>query len=147
MQLYKHLIRLYVKRNMKTHWLFIFLILGILSGCQKESDTGTFLLNEELTLKTGVVYRSPSDNLSVKVVKITDSRCAIGVVCIWQGEATVNLEVKGSTVFEVEISTYHHPVDTVNNLIFKLIDVLPYPKYQVDVPDSEKTVTLQIDKL
>jgi hypothetical protein len=132
---------------MKTYLIYILLMLGILSGCKKETDTGTFLLNEELTLKTGVVYRSPSDNLSVKVVKISDSRCAIGVVCIWQGEATVYLDVKDVKTWEVVLSTFHQPIDTVNNYIFKLIDVLPYPKYQVEVPEDEKKVILQINSL
>jgi hypothetical protein len=133
---------------MKLNWfIIIVLFLAILGSCKKEQENALFGLNQELTLKTGDIRNSKSDNLSVKVLKISDSRCAIGVVCVWQGEATVNLEVRGSTVFEVMLSTYHHPVDTLNNLIFKLIDVFPFPKYGVEVPDSEKSVILKIDKL
>jgi hypothetical protein len=132
---------------MKTNWCFIVIFLFILGACKKEQETAPFGTNQELTLKTGDIRSSKSDNISVKVLKISDSRCAIGVVCIWQGEATVNLEVKRSTVFEVVLSTYHHPVDTINNFIFKLIDVLPYPKYGVEVPDSEKCVVLKIDRI
>ena len=132
---------------MKTIWYFILLFLFILGSCKKEQEAAPFGTDQELTLKTGDVHSSKSDNLSIKVLKISDSRCPIGVVCIWQGEATVNLEVKASFVFEVVLSTFHQPVDTVNNYIFRLVDVLPYPVYGVEVPDSEKRVVLKIDRL
>ena len=132
---------------MKTNWCFLILFLFLLGACKKEQDTAPFGTDQELTLKTGDVRSSKSDNISVKVLKISDSRCPIGVVCVWQGEATVNLEVKESTVFEVVLSTFHHPVDTVNNFIFKLIDVLPYPVYGVEVPEKDKKVVLKIDRI
>jgi hypothetical protein len=132
---------------MKTNWCVILIFLFILGSCKKEQETDPFGTNQELTLKTGDVRSSKSDNISIKVLKISDSRCPTGVVCVWQGEATVNLEIKEATVYEVILSTFHQPVDTVNNLIFKLIDVLPYPKYGVEVPDSEKCVVLKIDRL
>jgi hypothetical protein len=128
---------------MKTNWYFILLFLFILGSCKKEQESAPLGLNQELTLKTGDICSSKS----VKVLKINDSRCPIGVVCVWQGEATVNLEVKESSVFEVVLSTFHQPVDTVNNFIFKLIDVLPYPIFGVEVPDSEKSVVLKIERL
>jgi hypothetical protein len=132
---------------MKTNWCFIILFLFILGACKEEQESAPFGTNQELTLKTGDVRSSKSDNISVKVLNIGDSRCPTGVVCIWQGEATVNLEVKESTVFEVVLSTFHHPVDTVNNFIFKLIDVLPYPVHGVEVPEKDKKVVLKIDRL
>jgi hypothetical protein len=132
---------------MKTNWCYIVLFLFILASCKKDQEDPPLGLNQEFILKTGDIRSSKSDNLSIKVLKIGDSRCPIGVVCVWQGEATVNLEIKESTVFIVELSTVHHPVDTVNNFIFKLIDVLPYPIYEVEVPDSEKRVVLKIDRL
>jgi hypothetical protein len=145
----KHLhITSYIKSHkMKTNWCFVVLFLFILVSCKKEQESAPFGLNQELTLKAGDICNSKSDNLSVKVLKINDSRCPIGVVCVWQGEATVNLEVKEASVYEVVLSTFHQPVDTVNNLIFKLVDVQPYPKYGVEVPDSEKCVVLKIDRL
>ncbi len=132
---------------MKTYLTFILFIAGFLTGCQKDQDNGSFILNREVKLKAGTLYNCPSDLFSVKITRITDSRCPEGVYCIWQGEATVYLEVKEIQSSEVVLSTFHQPVDTVNNYIFKLVDVLPYPKYQVEIPDSEKIVVLQINKL
>lgn len=128
----------------------ILLILAF--SCKKEQETVPFGTNQELTLKTGDVLNSKPDNLSIKVLKISDSRCPIGVVCIWQGEATVTLEVKEISSFDeaigtVVLSTVHQPVDTMSNFIFRLIDVLPYPVYGKEVPDSDKKVVLKIDRL
>jgi hypothetical protein len=132
---------------MKTYLTCILFIAGFLAGCQKDQDNGSFILNQEVKLKAGTLYTCPSDPFSVKITRITDSRCPEGVYCIWQGEATVYLEVKEIQSGEVVLSTVHQPVDTVNNYVFKLMDVLPYPKYQVEIPDSEKIVVLQINKL
>jgi hypothetical protein len=116
-------------------------------SCKKEQETAPLGLSQELTLKTGDIRTSKTDNLSIKVLKINDSRCPTGVVCIWQGEATVFLEVKENSTFDVTLSTFHQPVDTVNNYIFRLIDVLPYPVYGTEVPDSDKKVVVKIDRL
>jgi hypothetical protein len=137
---------------MKTYWCFLILFLFLLGACKKEQETAPFGTDQELTLKTGDIRSSKSDNISVKVLNIGDSRCPTGVVCFWQGEATVNLAVISTSSFDetigtVVLSTFHHPVDTVSNFIFKLIDVLPYPKSGVEVPDSEKKVVLKIDRL
>ena len=147
-QLLKPLSLLYVKRVMKTTTaIFFIILLFIITGCRKNTGEDVFVLEKEVKFKAGEAYTAQKDNLTVTVKKITDSRCPIGVVCVWQGEATVYLDVKDGQSWEVVLKTVHQPVDTVNNYIFRLIDVLPYPKYQVEVPDSEKTVVLQIDKL
>jgi hypothetical protein len=132
---------------MKTSVYLAFVLLFLMGACKKEQEPSALELNQELTLKTGDICDSKPDNLSVKVLKIYDSRCPIGVVCVWQGEATVNLEVKSGSVFNVELSTFHDPVDTVNSFIFRLIDVLPYPVNGVEVPDKDKKVVLKIDRI
>lgn len=132
---------------MKTTGIIITILLFVLSGCKKNSGEDDFVLEKELNLKAGEVYTAQKDNLTVTVKKITDSRCPIGVVCVWAGEASVWLDVNDGKSWEVVLKTVHQPADTVNNYIFRLINVLPYPVYQVEVPDSEKVVVLQIEKL
>jgi hypothetical protein len=132
---------------MKTIAIFLIFLTLIVSGCIKNDEPESFLLKQEVKFKAGEVYTAQKDKLKVTVKKITDSRCPIGVVCVWAGEASVWLDVNDGQSWEVVLKTVHQPIDTVNNYIFKLIDVLPYPIYQVDVPDSEKIVVLQIDKL
>ena len=137
---------------MKTIGYITLFLLIIMGSCKKEQETGPLELNKEVTLKTGDVRNLNPDNLSIKVLNINDSRCPIGVVCIWQGEATVTLEVKETSSFDeaigsVVLSTFHQPVDTVSGYIFRLIDVLPYPVYGVEVPEKDKKVVLKIDRI
>jgi len=95
----------------------------------------------------GKVYTSENSDIAIKIEAIHDSRCPVGVYCIWQGEATVDLEVIQNEHWKIHLSTLLHPADTINNFIIKLIDVIPYPVYGTDIPDSEKRVILQIDPL
>jgi hypothetical protein len=132
---------------MKTLWCFMGILLFLAFSCKKDQEAASLALSRELTLKAGDICESKPDKLSLKVIKITDSRCPIGVVCIWQGEATVYLEVKESSTYNVTLSTFHQPVDTVNSYVFRLIDVLPYPVYGVEVPEKDKKVVLKIDRL
>ncbi len=129
------------------HLIYILLAVIILTGCKKETEPGMIELNEEVSMKTGVIYRSPSFDFSVKVLEINDSRCPTGVVCIWMGVATVRFEVKEKQTSELVLDTFQHRSDTLNNHIFRLIDVLPYPVWQKDIPDSEKKVILEITRL
>jgi len=137
---------------MKTSIYIAFSLLFLMVSCKKDQDPAGSELNQELTLKTGDVRNLNPNNLSIKVLNISDSRCPTGVVCVWQGEATVTLEVKESPSFDQAIgtlilSTFHQPVDTVSGYIFRLIDVLPYPVYGVEVPEKDKKVVLKIDRL
>jgi hypothetical protein len=137
---------------MKTTGLVTIILLFLLGSCTKDQDTGGLEMNKEVILKTGDILDSKSDNLYIKVLNINDSRCPIGVVCVWQGEATVTLEVKETSSFDeaigsVVLSTFHQPVDTVSGYIFRLIDVLPYPVYGVEVPEKDKKVVLKIDRI
>lgn len=124
----------------------LLLVVFVLSACKKENEEEALTLNREVNLKAGSIYRSTAEDFSVKVTRITDSRCPEGVQCIWQGEATVYLDVVGSETWKLVLSTFHNKADTLHDYIFTLVDVLPYPVYQVDVPESKKTVVLQIDK-
>lgn len=137
---------------MKTSVYIVIILLFLMGSCKKDQDPAGSELNQELTLKTGDVRNLNPNNLSIKVLNIGDSRCPTGVVCVWQGEATVTLEVKENSSFDEAIgtlilSTFHQPVDTVSGYIFRLIDVLPYPVYGVEVPEKDKKVVLKIDRL
>lgn len=118
----------------------------LLLACNKESGSGEFSFDQELNLRAGRSYTAGGDNLSIKVTQINDSRCPIGVVCVWQGEATVRLDVSDGNLFRLTLSTLRQPADTIGPYIFRLIDVLPYPVHGREVPDAEKTVILEVRK-
>lgn len=132
---------------MKPIFASILLLAGILMACRDKRESEPLPVKDELNLKTGKVYPAMMDNLAIRIKEISDSRCPIGLVCFWGGEVTVTFEVKHTTAFDLTLTLHRHPVDTVDQYIFRLIDVLPYPVYQDEVPDSEKTVVLEVQHL
>ncbi len=131
---------------MKTHLLFFIFLMGIVIACKEDTVTDPATSDNDLKLKTGKVYNFENNDFTVKIKQINDSRCPVGVVCVWQGEVAVFFEISNGQTWDLVLKSVHQPVDTLNGYIFKLIDVLPYPVYQVDIPDSDRTVILQIDK-
>lgn len=125
----------------------VLIMAGVLVACHDNREPGPPLENDQLSLKTGKVYTAMEDDLQIRIKEIYDSRCPIGVVCFWAGEAQVNFEVTGKTKFDLTLILHRQPVDTVDQYIFRLVDVLPYPVYQKEVPDSEKTVILEVKRL
>lgn len=69
------------------------------SSCQKESlgepKTINFNQDFELGLNDSIIVESVGNRLSVQLVEISDSRCPEGVQCVWAGNATVRIDLKG----------------------------------------------------
>ena len=65
----------------------IFLVIAVallLFGCTLSSQS--FSLDEPFQVREGLTYYNAAQDLSVKVISFTDSRCPQGVECIWAGE-------------------------------------------------------------
>lgn len=95
----------------------------------------------------GDEYFSEENSLEFKVSAIQDSRCASDVVCVWEGEAVVKVEVASPFSGTLELSTFDNQIDTLNNYSFELIQVSPYPisTEVIDLEDYE--ITLKIKEL
>lgn len=125
----------------------ILILAGLVAACQDGGESGLLPEKDQMSLKTGQVYPAMLDNLHIRIREIHDSRCPVGVVCVWAGEASVTFEVKIKETFDLTLVLQRQPVDTVDHYFFRLIDVLPYPVYPEEVPDSEKTVILEVKRL
>lgn len=132
---------------MHSHYISLIFLTLFTAACMEEPAPNPEISGREVTLEMGKVYAAENRDLTIKIESIQDSRCPVGVYCFWQGEASVHLEVIQNEHWKIHLSTFLHPADTINNFIFKLIDVVPYPVYGTDIPDSEKRVILQIDPL
>ncbi|MFA6269236.1 MAG: hypothetical protein WCW13_02255 [archaeon] len=69
----------------------------LLFGCI--SSTQTFALNEPFQVKAGSTFYNQTQDLTLKVISFSDSRCTIGNQCFWAGELGVNLQVNDTNVF------------------------------------------------
>lgn len=63
---------------------------------------------------------------------VNDSRCPIGVECVWEGEAVVAIHIKlpDGTEESMELTlgvTREHPPATIGDWKISIVELLPYP--------------------
>jgi len=131
--------------------ILVFLTFGLIS-CEEQVDSTIFRYGVETDFRKDVVYTSEDNALKIEIGKISDSRCPTGVVCIWQGEATVTIRalhfLSSSMMGDVTLSTFHNPTDTLGSTwSFKLLNVKPYPVYQQEVDSSSLVTTMVINRI
>lgn len=110
-----------------------------LTGCEKEE------------LKVGDKFKE--DGITVEVISVSDSRCPEDVVCVWEGEATVQLKMtgdEGEHQFYLDLLESYYAKDTIigsHKIILQ--DVLPYPvnSDQSTTDNSKKKVKIDIKKV
>ena len=76
---------------------------------------------------------------SVEVLEISDSRCPIGLLCIWGGEASVKFKIE-SNVFLLKVGESKDFTIDQRNFRITLKDVAPYPVYQNDNTKKQHAV-------
>lgn len=117
----------------------------IFLSCNKEDEAD--LVSFQKNFQIGEEYFSVDNSLKFKVSAIQDSRCASDVVCVWEGEAVVKVEVESPFTGTLELSTYDNQIDTLNNYSFELIDVSPYPISTQVIELEDYDITLKIKEL
>ncbi|MEX2178246.1 MAG: hypothetical protein WD801_06020 [Gemmatimonadaceae bacterium] len=98
---------------------------------------------DTLTITLGASATSRDGALRVAFLRLVqDSRCAVNVTCVWEGDATVRLRADAdrSTV-EATIHTALDPRTlTAGRYVLSLLDVLPYP----GAADSARTPEVRL---
>jgi hypothetical protein len=143
---------------------FLLLVCGILfNGCLgNKHDTGEVRIAKETIAasldssfqlshnQTAVVE---SESLSVKFLNVTeDSRCPVGVKCIWAGQAVVELEIKShdnepdSMALISQSGRGDLAIKQLNGLIVNLVKVEPPRKRNQEIPLSKYLITLNISR-
>lgn len=126
---------------MKAKLFILIVFAGLFFACDKsELDSDIFRFGEETGFQQNQTYHSVDGHLSFRIDSITDSRCPVGVYCIWSGEARVFLSVHLNQVVRDTISTLDD-AHYIQNYKFELVDVLPYPDLSVQ-QDAEKRVVI-----
>jgi len=132
---------------MKNLLYFPFLILLFLLSCEDETADGKFDFGEDEIFHTDQYYRSGDNSLKISIREINDSRCPADVVCIWQGETVVKIEIESPQNSTVSLKLYEDPIDTIGNYSFELKDVSPYPVSTETTLFRDYDVTLRIEKI
>jgi len=145
---YFYFITSIIKINIMKKLVLILFTAGLIFyGCNEEIFPETFILGLEKDYQVNKNYQSDDNALKFEITVINDSRCPSDVVCIWQGEAVVKIEVKAPTKGTIELSTFDNLTDTVGLYSFELVNVAPYPVSTRTIDPDDYDVTLMINKL
>ena len=134
---------------------FCFILMTGLSGsiCEKRPapfvpGSHSFVLGDTLVVRIAETWADESNTISVRFDSMAeDSRCPLHVECFWQGNAKAMLTcVSGTGHAEFGLNTYSgFPRDTtVFGRDVTLIDVMPYPVWQVPISKEDYSVKLVV---
>jgi len=97
------------------------------------ADSGKNVILDQFQLKINQIASEPN-NISVKFLNVTtDSRCPSDVTCIWQGEATVVVDITknnqdlGNFDLKSGLGDKNATVQIPGGYFLQIIDVEPYP--------------------
>lgn len=137
---------------MKYSYLFLITLLLSLTSfiCNKNNDSDK--LGQTLTLKLNESVDIQKDQLTVTFKEVVeDSRCPTGVECVWEGQASIKLDINNAESVAIILRAGKDDLakDTLNGFIYTLLEVSPYPDATVTLPIPLKdyTIDIQVDKL
>jgi hypothetical protein len=106
-------------------------------------------ISEPFTLKFNQGAMITFDNILVRFSNITsDSRCPSDVTCIWQGEVSIQVDVKQeNTTFENIILGENDEVPIFGKYFIRLLKVEPYPQSTHMIQQDDYIATLVITKI
>jgi hypothetical protein len=122
------------------------IILGIVFGCAQQTKTREVKMNEEFTLGINGQVFIKTENLTVEFVSVLeDSRCPVGVDCLWEGNAKIRIKVskadEESTAFE--LNTHLEPTNiSFRNYKIYLVRIEPEPKADISAKTENYSATL-----
>ena len=133
---------------MKSKFIFfIFCATFLFFSCSKNDVENDSSFELEKSFKINGEYQSNEHSLKFKLTEINDSRCAIDVVCVWEGMVTVKINVEKPVFGTIELNSFNNPIDTLANYSFELIDVLPYPISTQTTDLEDYDVMLRVKKI
>lgn len=132
------------------------LILVLLTACEYRDcdclcsayESEQVHINDTLRLKYTEIYCNPEYEFLIGFDSLEDSRCPLGAVCIWEGNAgiTITFKSRSQAYSSFRLNTHSSFLtDTlVDGLRFELIDVLPYPEINKDYAPEDYELLLYI---
>ena len=128
------------------------------SNAQNNSNTANnsngerAVLGREFKLGYGRETVVEGSGLRVKFAEVVaDSRCPVGVTCVWEGDAEVRLDVAGAGGAEASQVTLHTSdrfgrESKHAGYVFKLVSLTPQPKADSKLNPSDYVLTLSVSK-
>jgi hypothetical protein len=137
--------------------LTLILLSGLLiTGCEllqcdcycTNYTAGELKLNETVDLAYNEMYCNSNYEIRISFDSLQDSRCPIGALCVWEGNARVKVYVQqsgiGPAAFWLNTNVQFLTDTVVNGLRYELIDVLPYPEMDKEYQPDDYILQMHI---
>ncbi|MGD2134700.1 MAG: hypothetical protein PVF27_01015 [Gemmatimonadales bacterium] len=119
-------------------------------ACTAPADPGpdaavTAQDGESVELRVGEAVTLDGGAITIEFLSvIEDSRCPKSVVCVWQGDGAVELEVRWNQSTRIDtLHTTLDPISTaVDTVLITLTHLAPYPQVPGTIPQEEYVLTL-----
>lgn len=131
--------------------LLVLLFCTILFGCEKlDLTSNDFKINDTFELKAQITSHNYENGISIYLDSVLyDSRCPLGFLCLWEGNAKVRFKfISNHAANNLILNTYNQfQTDTVvNGYKITLLSLAPYPKSGVKIEQKEYRATMIIKK-
>jgi hypothetical protein len=125
--------------------LFTFVTLALV-GCDETITGPTRPLNTEFVLAPG--QTATVENVRVMFQRVAgDSRCPADAVCVWGGDALVQITAKSSSATrDYELHTGNREPVVHDDYTIHLVRVDPYPFSASSIEPDEYRVTLRVSR-
>jgi hypothetical protein len=126
--------------------LLVASLLLLLAACDEPLTSATAPIDREFVLAPG--ESSVVEEITVRFVRIAaDSRCPADVVCVWAGDAQVQIVVTSTGQSkEYELHTMDKKPVTHDGYTVNLLKVDPYPSTSKKIEPEDYRVTLKVTK-
>jgi hypothetical protein len=126
--------------------MLLALLLLTLAACDESLTGPTVPIDSEFVLAPG--ESSLVEDVSIRFVRVaTDSRCPADVVCVWAGDAQVQIVVTSRrSTKEYDLHTSDMKPVVHEDYTIHLVKVEPYPFTSRTIAPEEYRVTLKVTK-
>ncbi|HKI88124.1 MAG TPA: hypothetical protein VKA38_03790 [Draconibacterium sp.] len=127
----------------------VFIILTTLFfafSCSEEPLNDSFELNKLQTFIPGVTYHLENTETTFRINNVSDSRCPKRATCIWAGMVQIDLIFQSLTTDTLRLNTLNNQSDTIENYVFHLMEVDPYPELDKEINLEDYRLTMNIFK-
>lgn len=138
--------------NNRFHFIILISLLGILftSSCS-DNTSDNYEFGTEITIQFGETINVGNEGLQFKLDSITEGRCPLDVVCVWEGVANVEFSqiLTGQTeAFNLNIRGLCEEDCgediNINNYNIELIELNPYPTSTNPVTEEDYTAIITV---
>lgn len=131
--------------------LFGLLILGCGGSVPAPAADGRLASSWEVTIPAGEVRSFDDERLFIELLRVeNDSRCAIGVQCVWEGDATAVtsawVESGEPTTIELHLNDRFSRSAVVGTYAIELLRIEPHPEEEVRIDPAEYRATVRVSR-